>query len=77
MTTSWKKVCSKLKMNGLTGNSKARVGSDESATSTNSDIETITTNSSTPQFSNNNRSSFDNEWQMNYMIINRKDGLVA
>ena len=75
MTTSWKKVCSKLKMNGIRSNARPRVGSDDNASSTNSDIDTITTNSSTPQFTINNRSSFDNEWQMNYMIINRKDGL--
>lgn len=70
MTTSWKAVCSKLKMNGMT---KARGGSDDSVASA-SDFETFTTNSSTPQRWNS-RSSFDNEWQMNYMIINRKDGL--
>lgn len=64
MTTSWRKVFAKLKMNGLAGN-KARVGSDESTTST---------NSSTPQFTSHNRFSLENEWQMNY-IINSRDGL--
>ncbi|CRL07426.1 CLUMA_CG020396, isoform A [Clunio marinus] len=44
--------------------------SDESA----STDETVTTNSSTPRFNGQNRSSIDSEWQLN-MIINRKDGL--
>lgn len=77
MTTSWKEICSRMKLSGMTGNaSKARGGSDDSVTST-SDFDTVTTNSSTPQFNNNNRASIDNEWQMNYMIINRKDGLLV
>lgn len=73
MAMPWKDLCSKLKMSGMTGNaSTARGGSISSITST-SDFDTaVTTNSSTPQFS---RSLADNEWQMNYMIINRKDGL--
>lgn len=70
MTTSWKEICNKLKMNGMT---LPRGGSDGSVASA-SDYENVTTNSSTPQLWNS-RSSFDNEWQMNYMIINRKDGL--
>lgn len=74
MTTSWKDVCARLKMQGFTGKSRNRGGSDESVT-TNSDFETMTTNCSTPVLSGHNRSSFDNEWQMNYMIINRRDGL--
>lgn len=57
-------------MNGM---GKPRVGSDDSVASA-SDFSSFTTNSSTPQLWNS-RSSFDNEWQMNYMIINRKDGL--
>lgn len=63
--TSWKEICTKLKMSGLTGNSRFGGGSDDSATSG-----TLST-SSTPQ--NNNRGA-DNEWQMNY-VINKKDGL--
>lgn len=52
---------------------KVRGGSDESVASTyNSDFDMVTTNCSTPQI---NRSALDSEWQMNYMIINRKDGL--
>lgn len=65
MTTSWQDIYSKLKMQGFRG------GSDESTTSNND--ESATSHSSTPKF--NTRSSLDNEWQMNYMIINRKDGL--
>lgn len=73
MTTSWKEICTKLKMTGMVGSSsKARAGSDDSVTS---DADTVTTNSSTPQLNSNKRASIDNEWQMNYMIINRKDGL--
>lgn len=70
--TTWKDICYKLKMQGAI-EGKARGGSDDSFASTyNSDIDTVTTNSSTPQI---NRSAYDSEWQMNYMIINRKDGL--
>lgn len=70
MTTSWKEVYSRLKMNGLvnSGGGRGR-GSDEA--STNSDADTLTS-SGTPKY--NPRSSADQEWQMNY-IINRKDGL--
>jgi hypothetical protein len=64
MTTSWKEVYQRIKMNGLASGPR---GSDE--TSTNSDADTV---NSTPKFSH--RSSLDNEWQMNY-IINRRDGL--
>lgn len=79
MTTSWRDVYERLKMNGLTGareQQRPRGGSDESIISFNSDADTVTSNSSnTPQFAGHNRSSFDNEWQMNYMVINRRDGL--
>jgi hypothetical protein len=69
MTTSWKEICHKLKMNGM---AKPRGGSDDSVASA-SDFDNYSV-ASTPQMTNS-RSSFDNEWQMNYMIINRKDGL--
>jgi hypothetical protein len=74
MTTSWKQVCAKLKMQGFTGSSKYRSGSDDSVT-TNSDIDAMTTTCSTPVLGSSSKSAFDNEWQMNYMIINRRDGL--
>lgn len=72
MSTSWKEVCNKLKMNGM----MRQIGSDDSQSiaSGTSDFDSVT-NSSTPQMRRNSRSSFDNEWQMNYMIINRRDGL--
>lgn len=67
MRTSWKQVCAKLKMNGVTGDAR-RGGSDESVTSD----DTTVTSSGTPR-----RQRLDNEWQMNYMIVNRNDGLFV
>lgn len=73
MAMPWKEICNKLKMSGMSGNTaKARGGSINSETSTSEVDTTVTTNSSTPKF---NRSAADNEWQMNYMIINKRDGL--
>lgn len=57
----------------MSGQLGGRAGSDTA--SNNSDFDTVTTNSSTPKFNSLNRSAADNEWQMNYMIINQKDGL--
>lgn len=68
MRTSWKQVCAKLKMNGVTGDARFRGGSDESVTSD----DTTVTSSGTPR-----RLRLDNEWQMNYMIVNRNDGLFV
>lgn len=68
MRTSWKQVCAKLKMNGVTGDARFRGGSDESVTSD----DTTVTSSGTPR-----RQRLDNEWQMNYMIVNRNDGLFV
>lgn len=66
MRTSWKQVCAKLKMNNEAG--RFRGGSDESVTSD----DTTVTSSGTPR-----RNRLDNEWQMNYMIVNRNDGLFV
>lgn len=71
MTTSWKEICYKMKMSGMIRKS---IGSDDSVASA-SDFDNVTTNSGTPQLRRQSRSSIDNEWQMNYMIINRRDGL--
>lgn len=69
MSTTWKEICEKYIMNKQSEvPQKTRGGSDESASAYSE------TDSSTP-LSKNRRSSFDNEWQMNYMIVNRRDGL--
>jgi hypothetical protein len=65
MTTSWKEVINKLKMNGYSASRGSR-------SDTNSDADTVT--SGTPQNFNRRASAADSEWQMNY-IINRRDGL--
>lgn len=78
MTTNWKSIHTKLKESGMINlqmerrqskifNRNSDSGSDYTTT-------TATPLSSTP-VSNQHRNSIDNEWQMNYMIINRKDGL--
>lgn len=74
MVTTWKDVCKKLKMNGMGASAPRRArGSVDSITST-SEIDTaLTTSSNTPPRRVNRTT--DNEWQMNYMIINRRDGL--
>lgn len=52
------------------GNNRGREGSDTSFTSSNSDLDTIT-NNSTPIF-DYSRSPSGNEWQMN-LSVSRKD----
>jgi hypothetical protein len=80
MTTSWKKIQTKLKESGMINQMERRQSrifsrNDESG----SEADNMTTYSSTPlsstPVSNKQRNSIDSEWQLNYMIINRNDGL--